>query len=202
MIINDTTVPTILDIQDKALLLPGRPQFWTSHHMAEFYQTTPKRVVEQFRRNPDRFPDDFWFELRKDESDVLITQFAALKRLPRGVLIGFTHCGALALSGVLRTPVAALVSVQIIRAVVAMEAQAVADAKAMVGKLHTDTLRMKPIYAYIQMCMAHGRGHIDQMWRGSNYAKWKLEAAARELCTMQIIPCLPDGMQGDLFDNA
>lgn len=196
----NTTIPTILDIQDKALLLPDRPQFWTSHHMAEFYQTRPQRVVEQLRRNPDRFPEDFWFELREDEKQVLVTHFAAPSKTNRGVMIGFTHAGALALSGVLKTKVADAVSVQIIRAVVAMEKAAIADAKAMVGKLHTDTLRMKPIYAYIQMCMALGRGHIELMWRGSNYAKWKLEQAARELRAMRIIPNLPEGLQEDLFD--
>ncbi len=199
MSVQDTQIPTIIDIQDKAILLPGRPQFWTSHHMAEFYQATPKRVVEQLRRNPRRFPTDFWFELRKDETDVLITHFAALKRLPRGVLIGFTHAGALALSGVLKTPVADAVSVQIIRAVVAMEQAAIEDARTMVGKLRTDTLRTKPIYAYIEIGMRQGLS-LEQMWRGSNYPKWKLEQAARELRTMRIISQLPDGMQEDMFD--
>lgn len=194
-------IPTILDIQDKALLLPGRPQFWTSHHMAEFYQTTPQRVVEQFRRNPARFPDDFWFELRKDEKDVLITQIAGSNKVNHGVLIGFTKPGALALSGVLRTPVADAVSVQIVRAVIAMEEAAISDARNMVARLHVEAQRKKPIYGFIAMSMQRGLS-IDQMWRGAAYPRWKLEQAAREMLAMRLIDRLPDGIQPDLFGNA
>ncbi|MFI0477425.1 ORF6N domain-containing protein [Paracoccus jiaweipingae] len=192
-------IPTIMDIQDKALLLPGRPQFWTSHHMAEFYQTTPQRVVEQMRRNPERFPEDFWFDLREDEKEVLVTQFAGPNRVNRGVLIGFTKGGALALSGVLRTPVANAVSVQIVRAIVAMEDQAIADARNMVARLQTEAMRKKPIFVMIELGMARGLS-IQQMWRDSNYPLWKLEQAARDMLAMRLIDRLPDGMQAGLFD--
>lgn len=196
----DTTIPTILDIQDKALLLPGRPQFWSSHHMAEFYQTNPSNLVRQFRRNPNRFPSDFWFELREDEKAVLVGQFGAPNRINRGVLIGFTHAGALALSGVLKTPVADAVSVQIIRAVVAMEAQAISDAKAMVLKLRTDASK-KPIYMWIKSYVEDGRS-FEELWRSTNYSRFKLEQAAREMLVQGLIPHLPEGLQPGLFDNA
>lgn len=193
-------IPTILDIQDKAVVLPDRPQFWTSHHMAEFYRTNPRNLVRQFRRNPERFPSDFWFELKEEEKTVLVGQFGAPNRVNRGVLIGFTHSGALALSGVLKTPIADMVSVQIIRAVTAMEQQAIADANAMVGKLRTDTLRKKAIYVLIETGMRQGLS-FDDMWRASSYAKWKLEKAAHELLSMRIISHLPMGMQAGLFDH-
>jgi hypothetical protein len=194
----DTPIPTILDIQDKALLLPGRPQFWTSHHMAEFYQTSPERVVQQMRRNPRRFPDDFWFELREDEKAALVMQFAGPNRVNRGVMIGFTKAGALALSGVLRTPVADAVSVQIVRAIVAMEEQAIRDAEAMVEKLRCDVLVKKPIYVRIAQCMARGLS-IEEMRRETSYPAWKLEQAAREMLWLGMSPELPKGMQQDLF---
>ena len=192
-------IPSILDIQEKALLLPGRSQCWTSHTMAEFYQTSPQRVVEQLRRNPRRFPEDFWFELRDDEKAVLVTQFAGPNRVNRGVMIGFTKAGALALSGVLRTPVADAVSVQIVRAVIAMEEAAIRDARSMVARLHVDAQRKKPIYGLIQLSMANGLA-LDEMWRMSSYPRWKLEQAAREMLAMKMIAQLPEGMQPGLFD--
>ena len=160
-------IPTIQDIQDKALLLPGRPQFWTSHHMAEFYQTTPQRVVEQMRRNPRRFPNFFWFELREDEKRALITQIAGSNRVNHGVLIGFTKAGALALSGVLRTPVADAVSVQIVRAIIAMEEAAVADAKAMVQRLTTEQLCKSALRVRIAEGVRNGLT-FDQIVRGGS----------------------------------
>lgn len=193
-------IPTILDIQDKALLLPGRQQFWTSHHMAEFYQTTPDNVVRQMRRNPRRFPDDFWFELRDDEMTVLVRHFGGPNRVNRGVMIGFAKGGALALSGVLKTPVADAVSVQIVRAVIAMEQAAISDARDMLARLHVDAQRKKPIYGFIAMGLEKGLT-IDAMRRMASYPLWKLEQAAREMLAMRLIDRLPDGMTAGLFDN-
>lgn len=197
----DGHIPTILDIQDKALLLPGRPQFWTSHHMAEFYQTTPQIVMRQFRRHPNRFPHDFCFELREDELAVLVERSVLPTRLNRGIMVGFTKGGALALSGVLKTPVADQVSVQIVRAVIAMEEAAISDARSMVARVHVEALRKKPIFGFIAMSMEKGLS-IEAMRRMSSYPLWKLEQAAREMLAMRLTDRLPDGMQPDLFGNA
>lgn len=198
---SETTLPTINDILHTARLLPGRPQFWTSDQLAEFYQTTPAALMQQFRRNPDRFPDDFWFELRADEKEVLVTQNVLPNRVNRGILIGFTRAGTLALSGVLKTAVADAVSVTIIRAFVAMEHAAIADAREMVGRLQVEAQRKKPIYGFIAMSLQRGLS-IDRMWRAASYPRWKLEQAAREMLAMRLIDRLPDGMQPDLFGNA
>lgn len=193
-------IPSILDIQDKAQLLPGRPQFWTSHHMAEFYQTTPQRVVEQMRRNPRRFPSDFWFELREDETEALVTHFAGPNRVNRGTLIGFTKGGALALSGVLKTPVADAVSVQIVRAIVAMEERAISDARFMVQKLRIDVLMKKPIYLRVREAYENG-WTVEDLRKSSSYPGWKIEQAAREMVEMGQIGGVLPGMQPGLFDH-
>ena len=44
--------------------------------LAELYETETKRLKEAVRRNPDRFPPDFMFELDKKEWDILRTHFA------------------------------------------------------------------------------------------------------------------------------
>ena len=44
--------------------------------LAELYGVETKRLKEQVRRNIDRFPDDFMFELTKNEFEILRSQFA------------------------------------------------------------------------------------------------------------------------------
>ncbi len=48
--------------------------------LAELYETETKRLKEAVRRNIDRFPKDFMFELTKKEFESLRTQIATSKR--------------------------------------------------------------------------------------------------------------------------
>jgi hypothetical protein len=47
--------------------------------LAELYGIETKRMNEQVRRNLDRFPKDFMFQLNQEESDFLRSQFATSK---------------------------------------------------------------------------------------------------------------------------
>ena len=51
--------------------------------LAELYETEVKRLKEAVRRNLERFPEDFMFELTRDEYNSLRTQFATLENLSR-----------------------------------------------------------------------------------------------------------------------
>jgi hypothetical protein len=44
--------------------------------LAEMYGTETKRIKEQVRRNMERFPDDFMFQLTREEFSNLRSQFA------------------------------------------------------------------------------------------------------------------------------
>jgi hypothetical protein len=51
--------------------------------LAEIYGVETRRLNEQVKRNPDRFPEDFMFQLTKEEADFWVrsrSQFAILKR--------------------------------------------------------------------------------------------------------------------------
>ncbi|OGF22011.1 hypothetical protein A2Y83_02900 [Candidatus Falkowbacteria bacterium RBG_13_39_14] len=48
--------------------------------LAALYEVPAKRLNEQVRRNYKRFPDDFMFQLTKEEFDSLRSQIATLKR--------------------------------------------------------------------------------------------------------------------------
>ena len=103
--------------------------------LAELYSIETKRLNEQIKRNSDRFPRDFMFELTKEEFNSLRSQFVTLKGKglrsqfatsnlePGGrryLPYAFTEQGISMLSGVLRSKKAIEINIQIIRAFISM----------------------------------------------------------------------------------
>ena len=93
--------------------------------LAELYGVTTKRLNEQVRRNPVRFPPDFVFQLTDQEFGRLRSQFAtsniAVGRGGRRYLPhAFTEHGSLMAANVLSSPRAVEVSVYIVRAFVSL----------------------------------------------------------------------------------
>ena len=88
--------------------------------LAIFYEIKTIRLREQVKRNLDRFPDDFTFQLNDFEVDLLVTQNAipSRKHLGGSNPYVFTEQGVAALSGVLKSKKAATVSITIFRAFV------------------------------------------------------------------------------------
>lgn len=92
--------------------------------LARIYGVPTKRLNEQVRRNLDRFPDDFMFQLTPEEIDSLRSQIATLK-LGRGehrkyLPYAFTEHGAIMAANVLNSPQAVRMSVFVVRAFVKM----------------------------------------------------------------------------------
>ena len=85
--------------------------------LAELYGVETKRLKEQVRRNIARFPEDFMFELTKDEYQALRSQIATLKRGQHSKYapFAFTEHGVLMLSSVLNSERAVQVNIQIMR---------------------------------------------------------------------------------------
>ena len=84
--------------------------------LAELYQVETKRLNEQVKRNANRFPKDFMFQLSVEEFENLKSQFATSswdgrRKLP----FAFTEQGVSMLSGVLNSTIAIQVHIQIIR---------------------------------------------------------------------------------------
>lgn len=48
--------------------------------LAALYQVDTKQLKRQVRRNIERFPEDFMFELTREEYEILRSQFGTLKR--------------------------------------------------------------------------------------------------------------------------
>ena len=89
--------------------------------LAELYGVKPRRLREQVRRNLERFPDDFMFQLTEEEARLVVSQNAAppWKSLLGGHLpLVFTQEGIAMLSSVLRSPRAIRANIEIMRAFV------------------------------------------------------------------------------------
>jgi phage regulator Rha-like protein len=101
---------SILIIRDQRVLLDSE--------LAKIYGVTTKRLNEQVRRNRDRFPQDFMFQLNEVEVSFLRSQSATSKgRGGRRYLpFAFTEHGILMLANVLTSETAIGTSIKVIRA--------------------------------------------------------------------------------------
>ena len=92
--------------------------------LAELYEVETKRMKEAVRRNIERFPDDFMFELTQDEHKALRTQIASLEtgrgKFSKYNPFAFTEHGVAMLSGILNSPKAIETNISTIRAFVAL----------------------------------------------------------------------------------
>jgi hypothetical protein len=86
--------------------------------LAEMYGVETKRLKEAVRRNINRFPEDFMFEMTQDEFTNWRTQFATSNAEKMGLRYApfcFTEQGVAMLSSVLNSETAIEVNIQIIR---------------------------------------------------------------------------------------
>lgn len=91
--------------------------------LAELYMVETKNLKRAVRANIDRFPDDFMFELTKDEFDSLRCNFftSNTRGGNRYLPFAFTREGIAMLSGLLRSPIAIQANINIMRAFFQMQ---------------------------------------------------------------------------------
>jgi len=105
-------------IEDKILVIRGA-KVMLDHDLAELYNVPAKVLKRQVRRNQERFPADFMFELSKEETQNWRRQFGTSnpgnKMGLRYAPFAFTEHGILMLSSVLNSRRAVEVNIQIMR---------------------------------------------------------------------------------------
>ena len=107
-------------IQSKIYEIRGQ-RVMLDFDLAELYQVETRRLNEAVKRNIQRVPKDFMFQLNVDEWIILKSQFATsrwggTRKLP----YAFTEQGLAMLSGVLNSDIAIQVNINIMRAFVAV----------------------------------------------------------------------------------
>ena len=91
--------------------------------LALLYGVETRRLNEQVRRNIERFPEDFMFQLTHEEFENWKSQFATSNSIIMGARkrpYAFTESGIAMLSSVLRSPTAIEVNIRIMRTFVTM----------------------------------------------------------------------------------
>jgi phage regulator Rha-like protein len=102
-------------VMNKIYLIRGQ-KVMLDRDLAELYGVETKQLKRQVKRNQDRFPEDFMFELSLEEQNNLRSQFGTsswggVRYFP----MAFTEQGVSMLSGVLKSETAIRVHIQIIR---------------------------------------------------------------------------------------
>lgn len=102
---------------EHAIVVVRRQRVMLDSSLARLYGVPVKRLNEQVRRNRDRFPPDFMFQLTADEAACLRSQIATLNRggHRKYAPLAFTEQGVAMLSSVLRSARAVRVNIEIMR---------------------------------------------------------------------------------------
>ncbi len=116
-----TLVP-VQDLRRVIQILRGQ-RVLLDAELAALYGVTTKRLNEQVRRNLDRFPGDFMFQITTEEAADLKSQFATSKAATgrggrRYLPYVFTEHGAIQAANVLNSPRAVEMGIHVVRAFV------------------------------------------------------------------------------------
>jgi len=104
------------EISSKILTLRGQ-QVMLDRDLAELYGVETKRLNEQVKRNIERFPDDFMFQLNEKEKKELVANCDRFKNLKHSTVnpYVFTEQGIYMLASILKSQTAISVNIAIIR---------------------------------------------------------------------------------------
>ena len=121
-------------IEKRILFLRGQ-KVMLSTDLAELYEVEPRVLIQAVKRNSERFPEDFMFQLNLQEvrnlkSQIVISSWGGQRFLP----YAFTEQGVAMLSSVLKSKRAAQVNIEIMRAFVRLR-QLIASNKELAKRL-------------------------------------------------------------------
>ena len=104
------------EIGSKILTLRGQ-EIMLDRDLAVLYGVTTKRLNEQVKRNSERFPSDFMFQLNENEKNELVAKCDRFNTMKHSVVnpYVFTEQGIYMLASVLKSPKAVEVNIAIIR---------------------------------------------------------------------------------------
>jgi len=109
-----------LEMIEQKIFLIRDHKIILSNDLAELYHVEAKRLIQAVKRNKERFPGDFMFQLSRDEFRNLKSQFVTSSwgGPRRSTPYAFTEQGVAMLSSVLRSQRAIRVNIAIMRAFV------------------------------------------------------------------------------------
>lgn len=140
MVSRESLVP--MERIERAIFVIRGQKVMLDADLAELYGVLTKVLNQAVKRNKERFPVDFMFQLTKEEKDEVVTNCDHLKRLKFSPTLphAFTEHGAIMLATILNSPIAVQASIQVVRAFVRLR-QMLASNADLARKL--DTLERK-----------------------------------------------------------
>ena len=137
--------------------------------LAILYKISTKVLNQAVRRNLSRFPEDFMFQLTKNERDELVTNCDRFETLKHSTTLpyAFTEQGVSMLSSVLNSEIAIVVNIQIIRTFVNLRRMITARQELW---LKVDEMEKKydkqfqVVFRAIKLLLDKSRGPSDKRW--------------------------------------
>ncbi|MCV6606836.1 MAG: ORF6N domain-containing protein [Campylobacterales bacterium] len=114
------------NVENKIFIIRGI-QVMIDRDLAELYQVETKRLNEQVKRNIERFPSDFMFELSEKEKEEVVAKCDHLKGLKFSSTLPrvFTEQGVYMLATILKSKIAIEVNISIMRTFTKLKNQSV-----------------------------------------------------------------------------
>jgi hypothetical protein len=130
-----TSIVLVEQVQSKILFMRSEKVILDSD-LAALYGVPTNRLNEQVKRNQERFPPDFMFQLTKAEKDEVVANCDHLQKLKFSPVLpnAFTEHGAIMVASVLNTQRAVQASIYVVRAFVKLR-HMLAPYKELMGKL-------------------------------------------------------------------
>lgn len=165
-------------IQSKIYEIRGQ-KVMLDFDLAEIYQVETRVLNQSVKRNIQRFPEDFMFQLTSQEWTDMSSQFVMTSRLKRPKTarpLAFTEHGVVMLSSVLKSEIAVQTSVLIVRAFVAIRQLMSNSPVDRVGQVEN---QMKELKEYIEDVFADYNDINDDTWK-------QLELINQTLAELQV----------------
>jgi len=139
-------------IENRIIELRGH-KVMLDFHLADLYEIETKTLKQAVRRNPNRFPPDFMFELKQNEFESLRSQIVTSKRGGlRYMPFAFTEQGVAMLSSVLNSEKAIAINIAIMRTFVSLR-QFALNYKELNDKINEIEKQFPDIYKILNFLM-------------------------------------------------
>ncbi len=117
-------------IERKIFMIRGH-KIMLDADLAELYGVPTKALNQAVKRNKDRFPEDFMFQLSEQEKAEVVTVCDHLKKLKFSPTLpyAFTEHGSIMLAAVLNSPIAVQASIHVVRAFVRLRQMLASNAE-------------------------------------------------------------------------
>jgi len=116
--------------------------------LAAIYKVETRVLNQSVKRNIERFPEDFMFQLTEFEWKIMSSQIVTTSKSKRpnsAMPFAFTEHGVTMLSSVLRSAIAVQINIQLVRAFIAIRQMALKNPSEKISELQVEMKKLKAL---------------------------------------------------------